>query len=509
MHQPYYENLLTGETPVPWVRLHGIKDYLDMVQILDKFPKIHQTFNLVPSLIEQIEDYLSGKIKDKYLELSYKPAVDLSIDEKNFILERFFSINKDVVIALFPRYYELYFKKLSAIGFSAQDYLDLQVWFNLAWYDPIFRQNIPQLFALEKKGRFFSEEDKIVCLDKQKDILRQIIPAYKKAMESGQIELTANPFYHPILPLLYNTNIAKEANTKSTLPKIGFAYPEDAMAQVEIAMQFYQERFGVAAKGMWPSEESVSEHILPILINAGLKWIVADEGILYKSLKKKKRDTRLLYQPHLLEREGGSINIIFRDRNLSDLIGFVYFNQDADTAVKNLMGHFENISKGFKDEDILVTLALDGENAWEYYRNDGHDFLELLYKRLSEANFLKTVTISEYLKIKPATKKIKHLAAGSWIYSEFSKWINNTYKNKAWEYLSKARSELKSVEASLSQETKRLAFKQMYIAEGSDWFWWYGDRHSDFDKLFRMHLSNLYTIIGKEIPAYLKEPLEP
>jgi len=509
MHQPYYKNLLTQETLVPWVRLHGIKDYLDMVQILEKYPKLHQTFNLVPSLVEQLEDYTSRSVKDKFLELSYKPALELSLQDKEFILDNFFHINKESVISIFPRYYELFLKKQAKKQFSLQDYLDLQVWFNLAWIDPSFRQNTPELRSLVNKARFFTEEEKKVVLDKQLEILEDIIPTYKKFMASKQIEVTVSPYYHPILPLLYNTKIAKEANPKTVLPKTLFIYPQDAQAQIEQAVKFYQTRFvNSPLEGMWPSEESVSEHILPFIIQCGINWIVTDEAILFKSLKKKKRDTALLYQPHFLKREKGNLNIIFRDRNLSDLISFVYYNWKTETAVDDFMRHLKSISGAFKQEDVLVTVAMDGENAWEYYSGDGHDFLEMLYQQLSESQFVKTVTISEYLKMRPAKLQIKRLAAGSWIYADFFKWMGNPYKNKAWEYLAKARAELESSKLQATGCKLEMAYKQIYIAEGSDWFWWYGENHADFDRLFRMHLSNFYTLIGKDIPDYLKVPLE-
>ena len=363
MHQPYYRNLLTGVAQMPWVRLHGAKDYLDMVKTLDKYPAIRLTFNFVPSLVEQIEDYASGSLKDQFLELSYKPAAHLTGEEKGFILENFFSINKDKVISLFPRYYELYFKKAKGLEFTTQDYLDLQVLFNLAWIDPLFRQSFPELKNVVSKGRFFSEEEKRVVLDKQLEILQAIIPAYKEAMACGQIELSVTPYYHPILPLLYNTKCAKEANTKTILPKLNFSYPEDAQAQMDTALRFYQERFAVPAEGMWPSEESVCERIVPLLIQGGLNWIVTDEAILFKSLKKKKRETRLLYQPHLLKRKNGALNVVFRDRNLSDLIGFVYHNLTAEAAATDFMKHLQDIASFFKNEDILVTIAMDGENA--------------------------------------------------------------------------------------------------------------------------------------------------
>ncbi len=509
MHQPYYKNLLTQETDMPWVRLHGTKDYLDMVQMLQGYPLIRQTFNLVPCLLEQLEDYTSRTIKDRFLELSYRPAKELSVVEKKFILENFFSINKERVISIHPRFYELYFKKLRKAEFSLQDYLDLQVWFNLAWIDPVFRENRPELRELVAKGRFYTEEEKHSVLNAQIEILEDIIPAYKKFQESGQIEITVNPYYHPILPLIYNTNIAREANHKCTLPKIKFSYPEDVRAQIETAVKFYKNKFGIVPQGMWPSEESVSEHILPFIIESGIKWIVADEGILFKSKKLKTRDTTFLYQPHVLKREEGNLNIVFRDRNLSDLIGFVYYNMKSLDAVNDFMKHLENINNEFQGRDILIAVAMDGENAWEYYYNDGHEFLELLYQRLSESKIVKTTTIQDYLNTHPPNSEIKRLSAGSWIYSEFGKWIGNPYKVRAWEYLAQARKELEKPELKLQPHEWELARKQIYILEGSDWFWWYGeDPNGAFDKLFRLHLTNFYTIIGKIPPDYIKAPLK-
>ena len=511
MHQPYYKDLLTNQAELPWVRLHGVKDYLDMALILKKIPAIHQTFNLVPSLIEQLQDYANRTVKDKFLELSSKPAKDLNAQEKNFILANFFSISKDKVISTFPRYFELYLKQQAKKEFSSQDFLDLQAWFNLSWIDPSFRKEMPELKQLIGKGRFFSEEEKQVILDKQIEILKGIIPAYKTLMQSGQIEVTISPYYHPILPLIFNVNVAREANPKAFLGKLEFSYPEDAKAQVEEAVKLYRERFGLAACGMWPSEEAVCEHILPLIIEAGINWIVADEAVLFRSLKKKRRDVKLLYQPYLLSREGGDLNIVFRDRNLSDLIGFSYSQMKSADAAADFIRHLENIAVSFKHQDVLVAVAMDGENAWEYFTNDGHDFLELLYARISESKIIKAVTVSEYLRAFPAQGKIKRLAAGSWIYGEFGKWIGNPYKLKAWEWLAAARKELEGIKVSGCQSINlELAWKQMYILEGSDWFWWYGEEPAGaFDRLFRAHLENFYKIISKESPAYLKYPLHP
>jgi len=509
MHQPYYKSLLTQESDMPWVRLHGTKDYLDMLQMLDKFPQMRLTFNLVPSLLEQIEDYQNKRVKDKFFELSAKEAEKLDSQDKQFILQNFFFVNKDKILSLFPRYYELLFKKDLRQEFTTQDFLDLQVLFNLAWIDPSFRSSMPELKEITLKARFFTEKDKQIVLSKHLEILKNIIPAYKKAVASERIEVTVTPYYHPILPLLYNTSIAKEANPKTILPKLNFSFPSDAKAQIKDAVSFYKSRLGKNPAGMWPSEESVSEHILPLIAQEGINWIVTDEAILFKSLKRKKRDTDLLYEPHYVKTKEGKLNIVFRDRNLSDLIGFEYHKISAEAAVADFMKHLENIAAAFNNEDMLVTVAMDGENAWEFYTNDGHDFLELLYKNLSESNIVKTTTVKEYLKSHPAKFEIKRLAAGSWIYGEFGKWIGNPYKVKAWEWLARARRDFDFVKDKLPRAKLELAWKQMYILEGSDWFWWYGeDPHGGFDRLYRLHMSNFYSIIGEEIPDYLNKPLE-
>jgi len=503
MHQPYYKDLLTAEAEFPWVRLHGIKDYLDMLTILKDYPKIKLTFNLVPSLIEQINDYTEANVKDKFYILSYKAPQELTPDEKKFIIDNFFHTNLRWGISIFPRYYELYLKKQNKEVFSNQDILDLQVWFNLAWYDPAYRENIPQLNQLIKKARFFTEEEKYFVLDKQKEILEEIIPTYNAFKKTGQIEIITSPYYHPILPLLYSTKTAKEANPATELPQKNFSFPQDALAQIRQAKALYKNYFGDYPLGLWPSEQAVSQHIVDFLIAEGINWIVTDEGILFKSLKKKKRIAELIYQPYLIKTKEGLLAVVFRDRNLSDLISFVYHQWEVKDAVGDFLKHLENIHKAYPDKNPLVCVALDGENAWEYYKNDGRDFLSLLYQRICESDFIKTTTVSEYLKVFPIQKEIRRLACGSWIFEQLNKWVGSPFKNWAWEVLAEAREKLEEVKFKLNPEELNLALKQIYILEGSDWFWWYGENHADFDLLFRKHLINFYHLIKVSPPQYL------
>ena len=485
------------------MRLHGTKDYLDMALLLNDYPDMHQTFNVVPSLLEQIEEYACGALTDKYLNLSLKRADQLTQEEKFFIRDNFFSADLNRMISAHPRYYELFLHKHSDYAFSNQDFLDLQVWFNLAWFDPMFRQDIPELRALVKKSRYFSEEDKQVIFDKQRELLNRIIPTYVQMQNEGRLEISVSPYFHPILPLLFSSFSARDANTQTPLPKEIFSHPEDAIWHVEAACAYYREKFGQDPQGMWPSEQAVSKEILPILTKAKLKWIVTDESILWKTFPKLKRDGRLLYRPYMWQLKEESLVVFFRDKYLSDLIGFEYMHWRTRDAVDNFMYHLLKIKEYFGEDDCFLTVALDGENCWEFYRNDGRDFLRLLYSRIAETSYVKTITPGEYLKNHRPKHRLPILGSGSWIHGDFNKWMGHPAKNKAWEYLTKARNLLTPEQL----EDKRL-MKQIHVLEGSDWFWWYGENKKTFDELFRIHLKNFYQMINRNPGVDLNVTLE-
>ncbi|MCJ7483560.1 MAG: glycoside hydrolase family 57 protein [Thermodesulfovibrionales bacterium] len=526
MHQPFYKDPFTGMYRLPWVRLHGTKDYLDMAEILLDFPDIKQTFNFTPSLLEQIIDYAEHQAGDRYLELSLKKASELDIEDRTFILENFFLANWEHMIKPFPRYFELLMKRGShlirselkrmAQYFSVSDFLDLQVLFNLCWIDPMFRKKDPFLSMLVDKGRDFTEEDKVLLLEKQLDLLKKIIPRYKDMVTANHIELSVSPFYHPILPLLCDTNAAKIALPDVRLPQKRFSHPEDAQRQIRMGIEYFEKVFGYRPVGMWPSEGSVSEEVLRLVSREGIRWIGTDEDILSISLGRPLRDSsrnvvdpRSLYSPHLFE----DVSIVFRDHSLSDLIGFEYAKWDPGKAAEDLLAKLIHIWRSVpKDKPYLVSIILDGENAWEYYRNDGHDFLRYLYEGLSKEQRLKTVTVSEYLNAGDRGRPLERIHAGSWIYANFAVWIGHEEDNTAWDYLTETREELRIFQEMNPERDLSDAWKALYIAEGSDWNWWYGDDHTtenqkDFDELFRLHLMKVYREIGKEIPAHLFIPV--
>jgi alpha-amylase/alpha-mannosidase (GH57 family) len=521
MHQPLYRNPLTGEYTLPWVRLHALKGYYDLISLLEDFPGVRQTFNLVPSLIRQLQDYSEGEAGDVFLEHTRKPARELFPEEKKFILANFFMCNWETMVKPHPGYWALLRKRgLKApeyrldeliTHFSTQEFRDLQVWFNLTWTGYRARKEKEILRDLLKKGEGFTEEDKAVLLDTQKEIIQKVLPLYRSAQSRGQVEITTSPFYHPILPLLIDWNFASRAMPKVALPG-SFAHPEDAEAHIQKAVAFYEEIFGSRPMGMWPSEGSVCPEMIPMVHRAGLRWMASDEGILFRSLPAVRPRTDL-YRPYRVRFQEAELNMVFRDRNLSDLIGFTYSKNPAQTSVNDLLAHFRNIHHSLPGESRgLVLLALDGENAWEYYPDGGYGFLSGLYERLSRDPAFRTVRVGEYLEANPPRETLPSLHSGSWIDQNFRIWIGSPEDNLAWNSLQKTRTFLQkaaSADSTISPEKRALAWEEIYIAEGSDWFWWFGDDFSsdndeEFDRLFRMHLGNVYLLLGTEVPDYLK-----
>ncbi len=537
MHQPLYKDPATGEYTLPWVLFHATKDYYDMAAILEEFPDVHQTFNVVPCLIEQLNEYSSGKALDKYRELSKKPASRLTRDDKAFIIQYFFQANWDYMIKPLPRYWELLKKRGASDSkdeiqhvlryFTEEDYQDLQVLFNLVWIDPVIRDRDPFLSSLYSKGAGFTEAEKLELLDKQIEIVGTVLPKYREMMDKGIIEVSTTPYYHPIMPLLCDSFSAKEAMPDLTLPKERFMHPEDAERQIDKGIALYEQTFGRKPKGMWPSEGSVSMDILPIVTGAGIEWLASDEEILSNSLKRPiRRDTHgncydpFLYKAYSIDADGKKVSLLFRDHVLSDLIGFDYAKMDAEAASNDMVTRLNHIYDMLEEpENHIVSIILDGENAWEHFKNDGRDFLTALYSKLSGHHKLRCVTISEFLEDNGYREGLNWLYPGSWISHNFKIWIGHVEDNTAWDYIAEARGTLAKHEESLKpaeleerKDALAQAWEEVYAAEGSDWFWWYGEEHTSlsdehFDALFRKHIKRVYTLIDLEPPDHLEIPI--
>jgi len=535
-HQPLYKSCsgissLSVQYRLPWVRLHGTKDYLDLVLLLERYPKLHQTVNLVPSLILQLEDYIAGTAFDPYLEVTLTPCQQLTQSQREFIIQHFFDANHHTLIDPHPRYRELYYQRQEKgqawclANWQENDYGDLLAWHNLAWIDPLFWDD-PQINAWLKQQRNFTLSDRQRIYSKQREILSRILPQHRKMQQSGQLEVTTSPYTHPILPLLADTNSGRVAVPNMTLPERRFQWPEDISRHLRKAWNIYTDRFGQEPRGLWPSEQSVSPEIIPYIIKQGFQWICSDEAVLGWTLKHffhrdavgNVQQPELLYRPYRLETPAGDLAIVFRDHRLSDLIGFTYGSMPPKQAATDLVGHLQAIAKMQRDrqnsEPWLVTIALDGENCWEFYQQDGKPFLETLYATLEREPHLKLVTVSEFITQFPPTAIIPQaqLHSGSWVDGSFTTWIGDPVKNRAWDYLAQAR-EVLANHPEATEENNPAAWEALYAAEGSDWFWWFGEGHSSnqdaiFDQLFREHLCQVYKALNEPIPSYLQRPLE-
>jgi alpha-amylase/alpha-mannosidase (GH57 family) len=520
MHQPYYEDLATGEHILPWVRLHALKDYYGMVALLREFPDVRMTFNLVPSLLVQLEAFAEGRARDRFLELSLKPAADLDERDVDFIVDNFFHAQRQRMIDVYPRYGELLARRGAAARFTVDDLRDLQVWHKLAWIDPLYLNGDARIRTLVAKGRGFSEADKSILRDVELELLNKVIPEYRAAAERGQIELSASPFYHPILPLLCDTDIYLRTHPDARRPRQPFRHPEDAADQLERAAACHARLFGKRPMGLWPSEGSVSNAIVPLAARAGFRWMATDEMILGRTLgidflrdaSGHVEQPEHLYTSYNVREGDATVACVFRDHALSDLIGFVYSGWEAEAAAGDFVARLVEAGRRYSQrtggKEALVPIILDGENAWEHFAGGGRPFLRALYRRLAGHPELRTVTMAEGCA--GATLELNGIFPGSWIDGNFYIWIGHDDDRKGWSQLADARTALDVATAAKSVDPAALAEarEEILIAEGSDWFWWYGDDHSsahdlEFDSLFRAHLRNAYRRLQVPVPDEL------
>jgi alpha-amylase/alpha-mannosidase (GH57 family) len=521
-HQPYYRDPITGRAALPWVRLHATKDYYGMARLISEFPKMRATINIVPSLAEQILRFADDGASDDWLDVMTPEVASLKDSERTKLVARGFHAHPTTMIGAFPRYQELQRKRLVGARFAKQDLLDLQVLANLAWMHGTLLAEDPLLIRLREKGRDFTEEDKRALLARQREIARDVLPMHRRLEQTGQIELTSTPYFHPILPLLCDFRSAFEAMPWLT-GKLGFepvSLKEDALVHVDRAMAAHERIFGQRPRGMWPAEGSVSMEAAQIFASRGLKFIATDEEILAQSLGRPIRrdgngnvlDADVLYRPWRVKTPEGDVAIVFRDHRLSDLFGFQY-QRDPAGAVEDFVRRLEWIRDRVAD-GALVSVILDGENAWEHYPEGGVPFLRALYRRLSDLEWLETVRIGDAIEKSRGIEALPRLFPGSWIDHNFYIWIGHEEDRRAWRALLDARRALVEAQGNgLSREKADLAWNAIYIAEGSDWYWWYGDDHSSgmddiFDAIFRGQLKNVYELIGGRIPSALEDPIK-
>lgn len=542
-HQPVYKNTRSasprGSYTQPWVRMHALRDYVGMPLLVAERPSVHVTFNLTPCLLSQLDDLTEGGASDRLQELLLRDPAGLGSEERAEVLARAFDADPIHQIAANPRYAELFAMRETGAAFSDQDVRDALVWFSLAWCAKELREGEVTLPSGEKvsarrlveKARGFDARDVEELAALEQALMRAVVPVHRALQDQGQIEVTTTPFYHPILPLLVDTDRATLDRPNAVLPT-RFAWPEDAAAHVERAVADYKKRFSRRPRGMWPAEGAVAQSVVPLFADARLRWIATDAGVLARSGQHgyDVGDPDVLCRPYRAVEAGREVSIFFRDTRLSDDIGFAFKGQDPEDAARAFLASVEERAARFRTtDDRVLTVALDGENAWGGYAEDGRPFLRALYRALDESPSVQTVTFAEYLEgneaagVAPHPKgdqsRVYDLATASWIDeagshkgNDLGTWIGEQEENVAWELLGEARRFL--AERGATPEDHPAAFEALYVAEGSDWFWWFGDdqdsgRDGDFDDLFRMHLANVYGALGAEVPASLTRPIVP
>jgi alpha-amylase/alpha-mannosidase (GH57 family) len=530
MHQPQYCDQISGTYQLPWTYLHATKDYIDMAAHLEAVPESRAVVNFAPILLEQLSDY-AGQVngflsenkglRDPLLAALACPVLPGHKEQRMELVSACLRANELRSIKRFEHYQKLaemagWFQKHPSgmLYVSDQFITDLLVWYHLAWMGETVRRSNDLVQQLMEKGTGFTLHDRRQLLKLIGELLSSVIDRYRELAENGQVELSMTPYAHPILPLLLDVETARDAMPDISMPQLK-NYPggeERVDWHIKEGLDTFEQYFGKRPAGCWPSEGGVSAATLHKLEQHGFSWAASGESV-FRHSQANADNTSLsgssLYQGFTTE--GGKLACFFRDDGLSDLIGFTYSDWHADDAVGNLIDHLENIAASTRDQDNpLVSIILDGENAWEHFPENAYYFLNTLYQRLSEHKGLKMTTYSEYLTAAPKLPDIKRLVSGSWVYGTFSTWIGDKDKNRGWDMLGDAKKTYDQVvaENNLSGDQILAAQCQLSICEGSDWFWWFGDYNSvdtvsDFERLYRMHLSNLYTMLGEEPPEYL------
>jgi alpha-amylase/alpha-mannosidase (GH57 family) len=529
MHQPYYRDAESGCYRLPWTYLHGIKDYVDMIALLEANPAAKAVVNFTPTLLEQITDYadqIEGflqqrtALNDPLLAVLVSERLPQEPSERGDLIRTALRANEKQLIHRFPAYRHLaalankVLKQPSTLSYLSDQYLaDLLVWYHLAWLGETVRRTDERAKRLLARRHGYTLDDRRELLTLIGELLGGVIERYRRLAALNQIELSVTPYAHPIMPLLLDTGSTHEAMPEAPLPERG-KYPggwERTVWHIEEGVRVFENYFGFRPKGVWPSEGAMSEETLAILANAGFHWSAGGESVLRNSLHRSEAGVHgCIHRPYRLK--GLPLTCFFRDDGLSDLIGFTYADWHAEDAVNNLIHHLENIAVACKDEPgRVVSIIMDGENAWEYYPENGYHFLACLYQRLAEHPAIDLTTFSHCMEEGIETPSLRHIVAGSWVYGTFSTWIGEAEKNRAWDLLIAAKHTFDRViaEGRLSPAERHLAERQLAICEGSDWFWWFGDYNpadsvKDFDRLYRLQLTALYHALGVAPPAELE-----
>jgi alpha-amylase/alpha-mannosidase (GH57 family) len=536
MHQPDFRDQASGEFQQPWVYLHALKDYSDMAAHLEGHSGIKAVVNLVPVLLEQLDDYASqfasGQLRDPLLRLLVHERFDtLGRCERQYLLNQCFRSNHSKMVDPFTPYKRL--RELYAfataqgadpsIYLSGQYLADLVTWYHLSWTGETLRREREVVARLMARGTGFTHADRMELFGLISEVVRDTIGRYRRLAEAGRIELTTTPYHHPIGPLLLEFASAREAMPEAPFPQADH-YPGGRtrlVSHLQRALDAHARRFGARPAGIWPAEGAVSLPFCRVLAQEGVAWTASGEAVLLNSLRKSgapaSERSEVLYRPYRVGTDPG-LTCFFRDDRLSDLIGFEYKGWHGSDAAAHFVRELETIvERAPKGTPPVVSVILDGENAWEFYPYNAFFFFRELYGILEKHPAIRTATFQEVLD-DPATaalaRALPEMMTGSWVYGNLSTWIGAPDKNRAWELLISAKQSYDLVVASgrLSAQEVQAAEAQLAVCEGSDWFWWFGDYNpresvQAFDRLFRTYLSNLYRLLKLPPPPELDEPV--
>ncbi|MFQ5582006.1 MAG: glycoside hydrolase family 57 [Mariprofundaceae bacterium] len=532
MHQPFYREAESGQYHLPWVYLHAMKEYTDMAVILEQVPGARAIVNFVPSLTAQIEDYAirirrwldnSGELPDPLLKALAHQDGDLTKAERKYLLDCCFRLNHERNMHRYAAYRHVWHLAEHARQDEGTDYLganyftDMVTWYHLAWLGETVRQSNFVARRLIEKGKGFTYQDRRDLITLIAGLLDDIPEKYRKLAEAGKIELSTTPYAHPILPLMLDFSTARETVADALIPDEPYPGGEErALDHIRRSVSAHEDIFGRKSAGCWPAEGAVSEDALALFGREGFSWCATGEAVLHHSLKRNLREqqgSRDLYQPWLVGEGDEQITCFFRDDHLSDLIGFEYSRWDTKDAVANFVHELAGIHHRTQGMDApIVSIIMDGENAWEHFHENGIPFLTELYQAINEHPDYELTTYSDFLDVHPARHRLDHLVPGSWVYGNFATWIGDAAKTRGWELLIEAKKDFDAAYDKLPAEQQRAAAEQLRICEGSDWCWWFGDYNPsgavrDFDQLYRQHLKKLYHLIGSPVPASLEEPI--
>jgi alpha-amylase/alpha-mannosidase (GH57 family) len=535
MHQPQYRDALTGEYVLPWTYLHAIKDYVDMAAHLEALPAARAVVNFTPVLIEQLAEIAArvtqhlesgSALPDPVLALLGPAEVPRGATERLELLNACLRAQRKTMIERFAPYLELAtlaesFATPERIGYASDQFLhDLAVWYHLAWLGETVRRTDPLVAALTAQGRAFTAANRRDLLGLVGRLVGSIIPRFRALSDAGQCELSLTPYAHPIVPLLIDFNAARQAQPTALLPRHG-PYPggaERAAWHMREGIRVFTEAFGKRPAGCWPSEGAISRETLELIEKFEFRWAASSTNVLRASLLLSSDPTRSLAnrdfnRPYRLE--NAHLRCFFRDDGLSDLIGFNYATWRGDDAAANFVAELAAQAQRLDGAPgHVVLIALDGENAWEHYPFNGYFFLSALYVALAAHPALELTTLAQCTARDPAPATLARVVAGSWVHGTLATWMGDAAKNAAWELLCEAKRafDRAAFEGEAGRAQRSAAERQLALCESSDWFWWFGDYNpadavTQFDRLYRRQLVNLYRILKLTPPENLSQPL--